>query len=70
MSWALPMILKADLLARLYQQGRAAGLRSQGAFAGEAYERPPRTISDQVRFQIEWIDFLNTDSAASLPSPG
>jgi uncharacterized protein len=38
----------------------------ESPFADGPYERPPRTISDQVRFQIEWIDFLNTDAAREL----
>jgi hypothetical protein len=30
------------------------------------YQRPPRYIADQVRFQMAWIGFLNTDSAREL----
>lgn len=38
----------------------------EAPFADGPYERPPRTISDQVRFQMEWIDFLNTDTAREI----
>ena len=30
------------------------------------YQRPPRYITDQVRFQMEWIGFLNTHAAREL----
>jgi len=30
------------------------------------YQRPPRYIADQVRFQMDWIGFLNTDTAREL----
>jgi uncharacterized protein len=30
------------------------------------YQRPPRTIADQIAFQMDWIGFLNTDTARTL----
>ena len=33
---------------------------------GEEYARPPRSIADQIHFQIAWIDFLNTETAREL----
>jgi uncharacterized protein len=39
---------------------------SQAPFDDGPYQRPPRYIADQVRFQMAWIGFLNTDSAREL----
>jgi uncharacterized protein len=38
----------------------------QAPFDDGPYRRPPRYILDQVRFQMDWIGFLNTDTARQL----
>ena len=38
----------------------------ESPFDVTSYRRPPATIADQVCFQIDWIDFLNTDTARKL----
>jgi uncharacterized protein len=37
-----------------------------GSLSTGRYDRPPRTIADQVAFQMDWINFLNTDTAREL----
>lgn len=39
---------------------------AEAPFADGTYARPPLTLSDQMRFQMEWIDFLNTDTAREI----
>jgi uncharacterized protein len=38
----------------------------RGVMLGGHFLRPPRSIADQINFQIAWIDFLNTEAAREL----
>jgi uncharacterized protein len=38
----------------------------RGVMLGGHFLRPPRTIADQIAFQIAWIDFLNTETAREM----
>ena len=71
----LCILRDADMLDGLGAVGLMRAFTSKAAlpaydldapFADGPYERPPRTISDQVRFQMDWLDFFNTDTARKL----
>jgi hypothetical protein len=38
----------------------------RGVRLGGAFTRPPRSIADQISFQMRWIEFLNTETAREL----
>jgi uncharacterized protein len=38
----------------------------RGVMLGGHFLRPPRSIADQVHFQIAWIDWLNTEAAREM----
>jgi HD superfamily phosphodiesterase len=71
----LCVLRDADMLDGLGAVGLTRALTSKaalppyderGVMLGGHYLRPPRSIADQINFQIAWIDFLNTETAREL----
>jgi HD superfamily phosphodiesterase len=71
----LCVLRDADMLDGLGVVGLVRALTSKaalpaydarGVLLGKGYERPPRSIADQIAFQMQWISFLNTETARAL----
>jgi uncharacterized protein len=71
----LCVLRDADMLDGLGAVGLVRALTSKadmppyderGACLDGSYVRPPRSIADQIHFQIDWLGFLNTETAREL----
>ena len=71
----LCVLRDADMLDGMGAVGLVRALTSKadlppyderGVCLGTAYARPPRSIADQINFQLDWIGFLNTETAREL----